>query len=220
MDFITRDSIEKFTETAYRKAPYIPTIREVTKKKKVSRGYWGDESMKPDFWPTDIPFKSPSTNKASGQGSLCAAEMNKIFLQHPYKKKFLKYTVRPSFKSCTVFNEDLVVVENLRTDILMNQPVYVVFSILDLSKHLMHDFHYKHMKTLYWGKIRLCFTDTDSFLYHIQTEDMYDDMMEYQDMFDTSEYDEVHMLHSNHNKKVLGKFKDKTKRVPISEFVG
>ncbi|CAG2246902.1 unnamed protein product [Mytilus edulis] len=59
-----------------------------------------------------------------------------------------------------------------------------------------------------------------SFLYHIQTEDMYDDMMEYQDMFDTSEYDEAHMLHSNHNKKVLGKFKDETKGVPISEFVG
>ncbi|XP_071138725.1 uncharacterized protein [Mytilus edulis] len=136
------------------------------------------------------------------------------------EKKFLKYTARPSFKSCTVFNEDLVAVENLRTDILMNQPVYVGFSILDLSKHLMYDFHYKHMKTLYGGKIRLCFTDTDSFLYHIQTEDMYDDMMEYQDMFDTSEYDEAHMLHSNHNKKVLGKFKDETKGVPISEFVG
>ncbi|XP_052100676.1 ubiquitin carboxyl-terminal hydrolase 24-like isoform X3 [Mytilus californianus] len=118
MDVITPDFIDKFTETAYRKAPYVPTIREVlpaitkdvvqtnttvkrhllsditqkymTKKKKISRGYWGNDLMKPEFWPEDVPFKSPSTNKATGQCSLCGEEMNKVLLHYVSWKNALQ----------------------------------------------------------------------------------------------------------------------------------
>ena len=136
------------------------------------------------------------------------------------KVKLSKYTMKPSYKSCTIFNEDLVAVENTRTNVLMNQPIYMGFTILDLSKLLMYQFHYKHMKALYGDRIRVCFSDTDSFLYEIQTECMYQDMMDFSHMFDTSDYPPEHFLHSVHNKKVLGKFKDETNGHPIFDFVG
>ncbi|VDI75580.1 Hypothetical predicted protein [Mytilus galloprovincialis] len=76
------------------------------------------------------------------------------------------------------------------------------------------------MKSLYGDKIRVCFSDTDSFLYHVETEDVYEDMHQYQDMYDTSDYPPEHFLHDIENKKVIGKFKDETSGTPISEFVG
>ena len=76
-------------------------------------------------------------------------------------KKLLKYTAKSSFTSCKIFSEDLVAVENRRTNILMKQPLYIGFCILDLAKHLMYDFHYNHMKKLFGDKIRVCFSDTE-----------------------------------------------------------
>ena len=69
-------------------------------------------------------------------------------------------------------------------------------------------------------KAKLLFTDTDSLTYHIQMEDIYQDMKQDQDLFDTSEYPTDHFLHSTVNKKVIGKFKDETAGDPVMEWVG
>jgi hypothetical protein len=76
------------------------------------------------------------------------------------------------------------------------------------------------MKTKYGPNAQLLFTDTDSLCYSIYTEDVYQDMMKHQHLFDTSEYDPDHPLYSTENKKVLGKMKDETHGIPIQEFVG
>ena len=102
----------------------------------------------------------------------------------------------------------------------MKQPLYIGFCILDLAKDLMYDFHYNHMKKLFGDKIRVCFSDTDSFMYFCETEDFYQEMSDNIHLFDTSDYPKDHFLHSDHNKKVLGKFKDETNGNPIKEFVG
>ena len=65
----------------------------------------------------------------------------------------------------------------------------------------------------------LLFTDTDSLTYRIHTQDVYQDMKEDQDLYDTSNYPKDHVLFSDANKKV-GKFKDETAGDPIVEFVG
>ena len=52
------------------------------------------------------------------------------------------------------------------------------------------------------------YMDTDSFVRGITTDDVYMDMKEDEDIYDTSNYDPNNPLFSNKNKKVVGKFKD------------
>ena len=63
-----------------------------------------------------------------------------------------------------------------KTEIYFNKPVYVGQAILDLSKTLMFDFHYKYIRKKYDSKFELLFTDTDSLLYLIHTDDFYKDI--------------------------------------------
>ena len=66
----------------------------------------------------------------------------------------------------------------------------------------------------------LLYTDTDSFILHVETDDVYKDIKDNQSQYDTSNHNNKHFLFSNENKKVLGKFKDELGGVPISEYVG
>ena len=138
-------------------------------------------------------------------------------------EQFKKLTAKPNYESRKIFNENLVSVHMKKTSLTMNKPVYLGMSILDLSKTLMFDFHYKYIKPKYGNKAKLLFTDTDSFLYEIQTEDFYKDIAgDVKDRFDTSDYPEGHPsgIPTGINKKVLGKFKDEAAGKVIKEFVG
>lgn len=114
----------------------------------------------------------------------------------------------------------MVAVERLRSKLVLRKPVYTGFTVLELSKVLMYDFHYHYIKVKYGPRTQLLFTNTDSLCYCIQTEDVYRDMQLDLEMFDTSDYPSNHFLHSNTNKKVIGKFKDETNGCPMREFVG
>ena len=85
-----------------------------------------------------------------------------------------------------------------------------------ITSFSLDQFHYEYVKSKYGDQVKLLFTETDSFCYHIQTEDVYKDMQEDQDLFDTSlwylttlifHYPQDHLLYSNINKKVIGKSK-------------
>jgi hypothetical protein len=129
-------------------------------------------------------------------------------------------TKRPRFKGSKIFNENLVGIEMLKSKVVLNKPIGIGFAILDLSKVLMYDFHYNTMKSKYEHKCKLLFTDTDSLTYEITTEDIYEDMKSIKDQFDFSDYPKEHPLYDTTNKKVIGKFKDETSGLPITEFVG
>ena len=138
-------------------------------------------------------------------------------------EQFKKLASKPNYESRKIFNENLVSVHMKKTSLTMNKPVYLGMSILDLSKTLMFDFHYKYIKPKYGSKAKLLFTDTDSFIYEIQTEDFYKDISgDVRDRFDTSDYPEGHPsgLPTGINKKVLGMFKDEAAGKIIKEFVG
>lgn len=117
------------------------------------------------------------------------------------KKRLLKLSAKPGFKSFQIFNNDLASVELSKQKLILNRPIYVGFSILDLSKVLMYDFHYNYIKKRYEDFASLCFTDTDSLCYDISTDDLYEDMKQDQSYFDFSDYPETHKNHSNANKK-------------------
>ncbi|XP_071085832.1 uncharacterized protein [Haliotis cracherodii] len=135
-------------------------------------------------------------------------------------KRAQKLIAKPSFQAFRIFNENLVAVHLKKQKLYLNRPIYAGFSILDISKILMYDFHYNFIKLKYGARAQLLFTDTDSLCYSIQTDDVYADMLEDRDLFDTSEYHNDHPLYSTKNKKVLGKMKDETHGLPIQEFVG
>ena len=140
------------------------------------------------------------------------------------EEQLRKLAAKPNFKGPPkIFNENLVSVHMKKTSLTMNKPVYLGMCILDLSKTLMFDFHYNYIKPKYGDKAKLLFTDTDSFLYEIQTEDFYKDISgDVNKRFDTSDYPENHPsgIPTGINKKVLGMFKDEVAGKIIKEFVG
>ena len=104
----------------------------------------------------------------------------------------------------------------------MNKPLYLGMSILDISKMLMYKFWYDYFKPKYGDKAKLCYTDTDSFIIHIITEDFFEDISnDVEKWFDTSNYDknDKRPLLIGKNKKVPGLFKDEFGGKVITEFV-
>ena len=121
-------------------------------------------------------------------------------------KDYVRCMSRPSFVSQKIFSKNFVAVHKIKPVLTLNKPIYVGFSILELSKSLMYEFHYKYIKNEFDAE--LLFTDTDSLVYEIKTEDIYEDFYLDKDLFDLSGYP----LHSKFfdpvNKKVIGKMKD------------
>ena len=136
------------------------------------------------------------------------------------KEKLLKLSSKPSYVSSKIFNENLVAVHKIKETLLMNRPAFVGACILDLSKTFMYDFHYNYIKCKYGDKAKLLFTDTDSLTYEIETPDAYADFFDNKDIFDNSDYNKKSPFYFDHNKKVIGKFKDEAAGIPVTEFVG
>ena len=136
------------------------------------------------------------------------------------KGKLTKWASRPSYISSKIFNEDLVAVHKTKTTLTLNRPAYVGMCILDLSKTLMYDFHYNYIKSQYGDKARLLFTDTDSLMYEIEADDVYQDFWKDKHLFDNSDYPKDSSFFNSTNKKVIGKFKDEAAGIPIVKFVG
>lgn len=138
-------------------------------------------------------------------------------------KQLTKLVQKANFKTSIIINENLVAVCMGKTSVVLDRPLYVGMCILDISKLLLYDFHYNKMVN-YYGRenIGISYMDTDSFLYWIKTEDMYEDLklFPYKDEFDFSDYPKNHPTYDNGvNKKVLGKFKDEYCGKPIVEAV-
>ena len=135
-------------------------------------------------------------------------------------ERFQKVVNAPTYKHRHIINENLVGVEKLKETVKLNKPIYVGMSILDLSKLHMYSFYYDVLKNKYEDKVRLIYTDTDSFVTHIETEDIYDDFKEINKYMDFSGYDKEHKCYDVTNKKVLGKFKDEVDGKIITNFIG
>ena len=108
-----------------------------------------------------------------------------------------------------------------KTKVVMNKPVYLGQVILDLSKIVMYEFPYDYMKPKYGDNLKLCYMGTDSFVYHIKTEDFYKDIADdVEERFDTSGYKEdARPLPIGQNKKKIGYIKDELGGKIMTEFV-
>ena len=68
--------------------------------------------------------------------------------------------------------------KNRKTQILMNELVYLSLSILDLNKTVIYEFWYDYVKPKYGENAKLCYMDTDSFIVQVKTDDIYEDIAE------------------------------------------
>ena len=107
-----------------------------------------------------------------------------------------------------------------KVKVVMNKPVYLGQAILDLSKLIMYKFHYDYMLPKYGDNIKLCYMDTDSFIYNIETDDFYKDIAsDVETRLDTSGYVGNRPLPVGKNKKVIGLMKDELGGEIMKEFI-
>ena len=84
----------------------------------------------------------------------------------------------------------------------------------------MYEFHYKYIQQKYDNSAISLFTDTDSLVQEIETDDVYEDFYEKKNLFDFSDYPKDSNFFNAVFKKVIGKMKDEIKGKIISEYVG
>ena len=115
-------------------------------------------------------------------------------------------------------NDSYIIKQN---EILMDKPIYLGFSVLQLSKFLMYETNYDKLQPYFKQEdIQLHYMDTDSFVLNVNTKDIIKDLKPLEDLFDFSNSNENHELFKNKNKKVIGKYKIETpKNNWINEFV-
>ena len=84
------------------------------------------------------------------------------------KKDFLKYTSKPTYVTHKLFNTIFAAIHEIKPVLILNKPIYVGLTVLDLSKWLMYDFHYNFIKKNFSAE--LLFTDTESLTYEIKSK--------------------------------------------------
>ena len=131
----------------------------------------------------------------------------------------------PSYARANIFDDNLVATQMHKSRLVLNKPIYVGMCVLDLSKHLMYDGYYNQLKKEYGERCQLLYTDTDSLLLEIQTENVYEDIGRNatspgRSLYDTSNYPKYHPQYSKKNKKVVGMLKDECAGRLIAEYVG
>ena len=83
----------------------------------------------------------------------------------------------------------------------------------------MYEFWYDYIKPKYQNNAKLCYMDTDSFIFNIKTENFYEDIAnDVEKRFDTSNYEISRLLPKGKNKKVIGLMKDELGGKIMTEF--
>ena len=127
---------------------------------------------------------------------------------------------RPNFSSRSIFTENFVAIHMDKVKVLYNKPIYVGFSILDISKTVIYDFFYSFIKAKFGDKASLLYTDTDSLILKVFVDDFYRVIRENPNKFDTSNYPETNEFNVVKSKSVVGRMKDEFPCDPIMAFYG
>ena len=103
-------------------------------------------------------------------------------------EKLLKLIKQPNFQNAYEISNRLCIVELRPIKTVFNKPIYMGAVILETSKLHMYEFWYNHLKVKYGDKIKLIYTDTNSFVIEVETDDIYKDMYEDRHLYDFSDY--------------------------------
>ena len=103
----------------------------------------------------------------------------------------------------------------------MNKSVYLVLSILDLSKTVIYEFWYDYVKLKYRENVKLYYIDTESFIVQVKTDDIYKYITKnVETKLGTSNLELDRPLHKGKNKNLIGLMKDELGGKIMKEFIG
>ena len=143
------------------------------------------------------------------------------FIKKDNHKKILEYQSKLTFSGIHKSYENCDSYTIKQNEVLMDKPIYLGFTVLELSKLLLYETYYDKLQP-YFGQenVQLHYMDCDSFVLSIETENIINDLKNLENLFDFSNLNKNHELFSNKNKKVVGKFKIETpENIWIDEFV-
>ena len=127
--------------------------------------------------------------------------------------------LEPNYYITEWFSEGLLAIEMRKIKVKTNKPVYLGLSILEISKTLMYELWYDHIKPKYQSNAKLCYMDTDIFIIYIKTEDVYEDIADdVEKRFDISNYEADRLLPTRKNRTVIGLMKDELGGKIMTEF--
>ena len=140
-------------------------------------------------------------------------------------EKAEKLVMKPNFVDVKIFDEFLIAIKMKKTRVVLNKPIFAGMTILDLSKLLMTEFLYGYVKKK-WKEVSVLYTDTDSLVLEIETEDFFADISaDVPKWFDTNDFSPEHPAVLNgmpivpENKKKIGLMKDECGGAVMTEFI-
>ena len=92
----------------------------------------------------------------------------------------------PTYITHKMFGKDYAALYEIKIVLILNKQIYIGFTVLDLSKRKIYDFHYNFIKKNF--DTELLFADTDSLTYEIKSENVYEEFFKWKDLLDFSNY--------------------------------
>ena len=128
-----------------------------------------------------------------------------------------KYTSRPIHITDKTFDKNYAAIHEIKLVLTLNKPIYVRFTVLEVSKWLMYDYPYNFTRKHFDAE--LLFTDTDSLICEIKL-DVYEESFKLKHLFDFSSFSKNSKFYDSQNKMVVGRMKVEYKGIPINKLVG
>ena len=134
------------------------------------------------------------------------------------EQEYLKYTSRSTHITHKVCDKSYAAIHEVKPVLTLHKPIFVGFTVLELSKWLRYDVHYNFIKKHF--DTELLFTDTDIRTYQIRSEDVCEDFFKYKRLFDFSNFSKDSKVYDDQDEIIIGKMKDQYKGIPVGKFVG
>ncbi|XP_015795454.1 uncharacterized protein LOC107371803 [Tetranychus urticae] len=118
-----------------------------------------------------------------------------------------------------IIDEDKMLIQLKPECVLMDKAIVSGFTVLELSKLHVYKLYYGRFKKYYGDKVQLVYSDTDSFLLEIKSNNIITDMKQFNDIMDFGDLPNDHPLYSSENKKKIGCLKDEMSGEVIHEVI-
>ena len=142
---------------------------------------------------------------------------NLEFIDHSQIDQIIKRQSKLSFKGIVDHYSKFSVYKFDKEKTVFDKPIYLGFTVLELSKLLMYEFYYNKLQPYWKQSIQLHYMDTDSFILSFDTnhQELINFLQGNKDEFDFSELHPSDELYDPINKKVIGKMKIETSPVLV-----